>query len=201
VLEVAGETAGRMRGKFNIADTTWLSQLVGLSAFPDGPIRALNMLRDHGIITVIEPHLPKTLLDGAALMIDDGVPIVALTLRHDRLDNFWFTLLHELGHVFLHFNTGLQAGFIDDDLGNQITSDTEREADDFARNKLIADHIWKTSVVRFTTDPDSVVRFARKLGVHPALVAGRIRNERDFSLFSELVGSGQVRKLFASYSP
>lgn len=200
VLESASSATGRMKGKFNIADSAWLTQLIALSVFPDGPVRAMQMLRDHGIIPVIEPHLPRTLLDGAALMHADGIPIVALTLRHDRLDNFWFTLLHELAHVFLHFNSGLADGFIDDDLGNQLISDVEREADDFARNRLIPDDLWKTSVVRFTTESESVVKFARRLNVHPAIVAGRIRNERDFSLFSELVGKGQLRKLFTNYS-
>ncbi|TAJ63198.1 XRE family transcriptional regulator [Brevundimonas sp.] len=200
VLESASSATGRMKGKFNIADSAWLAQLVALSVFPDGPVRAMQMLRDHGIIPVIEPHLPRTLLDGAALMHADGIPVVALTLRHDRLDNFWFTLLHELAHVFLHFSSGLADGFIDDDLGNQLISDVEREADDFARNRLIPDDLWKTSVVRFTTESESVVKFARRLNVHPAIVAGRIRNERDFSLFSELVGKGQLRKLFTNYS-
>ena len=200
VLESAASAAVRMKGKFNIADTSWLSQLVALSVFPDGPVRALQMLRDHGIIPVIEPHLPRTLLDGAALMLGDGIPVVALTLRHDRLDNFWFTLLHELAHVFLHFGSGLADGFIDDDLGNQLISDVEREADEFARNRLIPDDLWKTSIVRFTTESESVIKFARRLNVHPAIVAGRIRNERDFRLFPELVGKGQVRKLFLNYS-
>ena len=31
-------------------------------------------------------------------------PIVALTLRHDRLDNFWYCLCHELAHVDKHLN-------------------------------------------------------------------------------------------------
>lgn len=200
VLESAASTAGRMKGKFNIADTSWLTQLVALSVFPDGPLRAMQMLRDHGIIPVVESHLPRTLLDGAALLLAEGIPVVALTLRHDRLDNFWFTLLHELAHVFLHFGSGLADGFIDDDLGNQLISTVEREADDFARNRLISDDLWKNSVVRFTTESESVIKFARRLNVHPAIVAGRIRNERDFRLFPELVGSGQVRKLFLNYS-
>lgn len=43
-----------------------------------------------------------TLLDGAALKDVDGQPIIGMTLRHDRLDNFWFTLLHELAHLWKH---------------------------------------------------------------------------------------------------
>lgn len=118
-----------------------VSDLVRLSTFPDGPSRAVDLLREHGILLCIEPHLPGTALDGAALLLDDGIPVIGLTLRHDRIDNFWFTLLHELGHIYLHFNRGLDAGFVDDDLQDAHVSDLEHEADDFARNQLIPDDI------------------------------------------------------------
>jgi HTH-type transcriptional regulator / antitoxin HigA len=196
VLEIAADQASALKGRFNIADTAWLSSLVQLSVFPDGPVRALKMLNDHGIATVIEPHLPKSLLDGAAMLTKDGVPVVALTIRHDRVDNFWFTLVHELGHVYLHFRTGLESGFIDDDLGNHLVDDMEREADEFARSVLIPDDQWAQSTVRFTKSPDIVEKFARRLNVHPAIVAGRIRSEKDYRLFSDLVGVGQVRCQF-----
>lgn len=200
ILERAAEQTSNLRGKFNIADTAWLGQLVRLSVYPDGPVRALRMLNDHGIAVVVEPHLPKTLLDGAAMVTKEGIPIVALTARHDRLDNFWFTLMHEMGHIYLHFRSGLEEGFLDDDLGNQIVSDAEREADEFARNQLIPEELWKTSTVRFTKSPDVVEKFARRLNIHPAIVAGRIRSERNYSLFSDLVGVGQVRSQLLSVS-
>ncbi|WP_049819962.1 XRE family transcriptional regulator [Bradyrhizobium japonicum] len=200
VLHSAGVHRNRMKGKFNIADTSWLQPLAQLSIYPDGPRRAAEMLREHGIILVIEPHLPKTLLDGAAFILSGGIPIVALTLRYDRIDNFWFTLFHELGHVFMHFNRGLDEGFIDDDLGEPRVSDIEREADDFARNKLIPDEIWANSVVRFTRSESAVLKFAGNLKIHPAIVAGRLRNERGYNLYSDLVGTGQVRNLFVGYT-
>lgn len=201
ILNVAAEHRSRMKGKFNIADTSWLQSLVQLSIYPDGPRRAAEMLREHGIILVIESHLPKTLLDGAAFLLSSGIPVVALTLRHDRIDNFWFTLLHELGHVFMHFNRGLEDGFIDDDLGESRISAIEREADDFARNKFIPDEVWSNSVVRFTRSENAILKFAGSLKIHPSIVAGRLRNERGYNLFSELVGAGQIRNLFLGYMP
>ena len=197
VLYIAAERRTYMKGRFNLSDTSWLSSLVKLSTFPDGPLRALAALREHGLILVVEPHLPSTSLDGAAMLLTDGIPLIALTLRHDRIDNFWFTLLHELGHIYLHFNNGLEAGFIDDDLDDAQVSEKEREADDFARNWLISDELWRASVARFTRSEEVIERFARSIDVHPAIVAGRIRKERDFRLFSALVGGGQIRSLFA----
>jgi HTH-type transcriptional regulator / antitoxin HigA len=201
ILNVAAERRSRMKGKFNIADTSWLLSLVQLSVYPDGPRRAAEMLREHGIILVIEAHLPKTLLDGAAFLLSGGIPVIALTLRHDRIDNFWFTLLHELGHVFMHFNRGLQDGFIDDDLGESRISEIEREADDFARNKFIPDEAWSNSVVRFTRSESAIRKFAASLKIHPGIVAGRLRSERGYNLFSDLVGTGQIRNLFLGYMP
>ena len=56
--------------------------------------------------TRIARHLPGTYLDGAAMLSAFSQPVVALTLRYDRLDNFWFVLFHELAHVFLHLRRG-----------------------------------------------------------------------------------------------
>ncbi len=69
-------------------------------------------LQGHGISFVIEKHFKRTFLDGAA-MLDGDRPIVALTLRHDRIDNFWFALLHEVAHVALHLSPESPV-FIDD---------------------------------------------------------------------------------------
>src|SRR3546814_7105056 len=62
------------------------------------------MLNSAGVRVVVERHLPKTYLDGAAMLLDGKDAIIALTLRHDRLDNFWFVLFHELGHIVRHRN-------------------------------------------------------------------------------------------------
>lgn len=126
-------------------------------------------------------------------MLATGTPVVALTLRYDRLDYFWFTLLHELGHVFLHFNHGLDRGFFDEleiDGG-----ELEKEADAFARSTLIPDEIWETAPVRFSKSPQMIKSFAASIGIHDAIVAGRIRRDRkDYSKLTDLIGQGELRK-------
>ncbi|MGE3280092.1 MAG: XRE family transcriptional regulator [Alphaproteobacteria bacterium] len=200
VLRVAAERRSQVRARFNIADPSWVKDLIALSIYPDGPLRAAEMLRAKGILLVVEPQLPHTLLDGAALLLlDGGVPVVGLTLRHDRLDNFWYTLLHELGHVFLHFNHGLEAGFLDDDLDGPSTDQVETEADSFARSQLLPDEVWNVSPARFARSPTLISSFAQSRNIHPAIVAGRIRRDRnDYRIFGDLIGRGQVRRLFLS---
>ena len=81
-----------------------MREVAQLSVYEDGPRRAQERLAAHGIALVIERHLPRTHLDGAALCLLDGRPVIGLTLRYDRIDNFWFSLMHELAHVSLHLD-------------------------------------------------------------------------------------------------
>ena len=78
-----------------------LSELFKLSSKSDGVNEVISALKELGIVVVIEPHLPSTRLAGATLFTDDNV-VIGLTIRFDRLDNFWFTLAHELAHTYLH---------------------------------------------------------------------------------------------------
>jgi HTH-type transcriptional regulator/antitoxin HigA len=197
VLQKARRISVQLRGgrKPQTLDAHAITRLVGLSAVPDGPVKAVEALQEYGVILVFERHLPLTHLDGAAMLLDNDLPVIALTLRYDRLDNFWFVLAHEMAHVILHRESGLREGFFDEEQA-AAQDKLEAEADEFATTAFIPDEVWKRSFVRFTASCDQVHQFAlqRKIGV--AVVAGRIRRERgDWKLFSELVGARTVRKL------
>jgi HTH-type transcriptional regulator / antitoxin HigA len=175
-----------------------VSKLVDLSTRPSGPLDAIGLLRDHGVILIIERHLPSTHLDGAAMLLNNEIPVIGLTLRHDRLDNFWFTLLHELGHIFCHRDKGLREGFFDEE-GAPSLNDLETEADEFAESAFIPNEVWGKSFVRFTKFKEQVIQFAKERRISSAIVAGRIRRERgDWTLFGDLVGQGSLRKLMSS---
>jgi HTH-type transcriptional regulator / antitoxin HigA len=177
-----------------MTDLSWVNSFKELTLDENGPALAVEYLRTKGILVIFEDHLPQTYLDGAAFLVDDGIPTIALTLRFDRLDNFWFVLLHELGHTLLHRESGLSRGFFDDD-SIQITEKVEQEADAFAKCAFLPEEKWAASLVRFTQSPDQIVQFARENRMAPAIVAGWIRRERnDYTIFKELVGNGKVRK-------
>jgi len=174
----------------------WLRDLAKLSRFEKGPRLAQEFLADHGIALVIEPHYRKTYLDGAA-MLDDSRPIVALTLRHDRLDNFWFALMHELLHVQKHLKASHI--FIADNLDDKTRSTKEEhEADQGARNALIPLSDWERSVVKTTHAPEDASALADKLRIHAAIVAGRVRYETQNwrALTGLLRAKGEVWKNF-----
>lgn len=174
----------------------WLRDLAKLSRFESGPRLAQEYLADAGIALVIERHFQKTYLDGAA-MLDDGKPIVALTLRHDRVDNFWFALLHELVHVSKHLTKDQM--FIADNLDDKTRSGTEEEeADEGASEALIPAGEWKKAKVRITHTAADAIELATKLRIHPAIVAGRVRHETsNWRLLSGLIGTrGEVSRNF-----
>lgn len=173
--------------------TEWLRDLAKLSRFEHGPRLAIEYLADIGIILVIEEHFKKTYLDGAA-MLDDGTPVVALTLRHDRIDNFWFALLHELVHVQKHLN--LEHLFIADNLDDKTRSSKEEdEADAGAQEALIPASEWAAANVGSNPTAANAIDLADKLRIHPAIVAGRVRHETEnWRLLKGM--AGEVRHLF-----
>jgi HTH-type transcriptional regulator/antitoxin HigA len=180
------------------ADLEFMREVARLSILDEGPRLAGEFLEKYGIRLVIEPHLPGTFLDGAALRAADGGPVIALTVRYDRIDNFWFSLMHELAHVARHLGQG-QASFYDDlDVGPE-DDPREREADKIAGEALIPDETWKKSPASRLRSPEAIQQLASLLHIHPAIVAGRYRHEfRSFRVLNQFVGHGRVRRLFTN---
>ena len=182
--------------KPEIISHQFMHELAHLSALTDGPKHVAEYLAKVGVFFVVERHLPETYLDGAAILVKGSRPVVALTLRHDRLDNFWFVLMHELAHIARHLNPGTSAFY--DDLETEDPSSQEQEADQMAGEALIPEEEWKRSPARNLRTPEAVYHLANRLRIHPAIVAGRIRrDQRSYRVLNRLVGHGQVRPVFA----
>ena len=118
-----------------------------------------------------------------------------ITLRHDRIDNFWFALLHELVHVQKHLDPDHL--FIADNLDDKTRSSKEEdEADAGARDALIPAAEWAAANVSSRPTAGNAVDLANKLRIHPAIVAGRIRHETEnWRLLKGM--TGEVRHLFS----
>ena len=201
VLAKANDNLPDVTYETGTIDLLFLRHVAQLSCLPDGPLAAKKLLAKHGICLAIERHLPRTYLDGAALRIGDDRPVVALTLRYDRIDSFWFCLLHELAHVGRHFDQGSGTAFVDDQSLRKpergLEDRREAEADEWAAEALIPSAAWDASPVRTHPTAFWVMGLAQHLQVHPATVAGRVRFERqDYRLLSQFVGTGKVRELF-----
>ncbi len=175
---------------------SFMTKVVQLSILPSGPKAAQEFLGQHGIALIIEPHLPYMYLDGAAIFLLSGKPIIGITVRYDRLDNFWFTLLHELAHIALHFDLD-EKQFVDD-LDVEAKDDPkEQEADELAGEMLIPMQAWNKSAAISYRSPAAAAQLARQLGIHPAIVAGRMRHHwKAFRLLNKIIGHREVQKCF-----
>jgi HTH-type transcriptional regulator/antitoxin HigA len=175
-----------------------LRYVARLSWMPDGPRSAMQFLEDRGIAVVIEPHLPATHLDGAAMLSQSGTPVIGLTLREDRLDNFWFTLIHELVHAYRHLGSDGYRAIVDEKIEREdVEEGIEKEANDTAAEVLIPRALWKRSRAYLKPSAASIQELATQLQIHPAIVAGRVRRERrNFAQFSSLVGYHLARAQF-----
>lgn len=177
----------------------FLRQLAGLSWSDQAPRLAKEFLAMHGIPLVVVQHLSKTYLDGAAVKLGDGTPVIGLTLRYDGIDNFWFCLLHELAHVGRHMDNDGADEFVDDHTLRGIEAGRrdlkEAQADEWAEEALVPRAIWETSEARRNPTPMSVLNLSKALKVRPAIIAGKIRYEqRNYRLLSQFVGTGEVRR-------
>jgi HTH-type transcriptional regulator/antitoxin HigA len=171
----------------------WLPELVQLTKRADGPKLAKRLLAEKGISLIVERHLPGSYLDGAAMLDETGRPVIGLTLRHDRLDNFWFVLMHELGHVFLHLFDGFRYDYFDEESGPD-NDEIETAADTFALNTLIPNEAWNLCLSRFAMSEEAVKLDAQNLDIHPSIIAGRIRKDRgNYTILNSLIGQGIVR--------
>jgi HTH-type transcriptional regulator/antitoxin HigA len=98
--------------------------------------------------------------------------------------------------VSLHLEKDRSGAFVDD-LKAEGSDDMEMKADDFAADVLVPTGKWNASGLQSNWSTKAVISFAERLRIHPAIVAGRIRRERDnYRILSQLVGRGAVRRVF-----
>ncbi len=135
-----------------------------------------RVLADGGIRLVIVQPLPGSKIDGVTFWLGKQQPVIALTLRLDRIDNFWFVLMHELAHV-----TNGDALSIDDDIMARQDQENlpphERKAIDFARETLIPSQQLEGFISRVGPlySIRSILAFAANNSIHPALVVGQLQ--------------------------
>jgi len=198
VLAHAEEIKTEIKFDPGILDSNFISKVTSLSVLKDGPLKAREFLQAKGIKLVILPHFKRTYLDGAAMINEKGEPIIALTLRQDRLDNFWFTLAHELSHLVLGHVASAEDQCIIDDLDIKDHQDAqEDEADKLARESMIPQELWESHPAKDTAKLPAIMNLAQNADVSIAVVAGRIRYERNnYKILWPLVGKGKVRKMF-----
>ncbi len=146
----------------------------------DGGInKFLNELNDAGVIVFVLPHLSKTYLDGAAFFSGSN-PVIVYTGRYKRIDNFWFTVAHEIAHIIKHIND--KTPFILDNFSNKERSRIEDEANELAARILKHNEITaflEPYLVYLSTL--KIEECALMLKIHPSIIIGKLAHDRKVS--------------------
>lgn len=143
-----------------------------------------RLLSECGVRFVVVEAIPQSKIDGVCLWLDKNTPVIGMSLRFDRIDNFWFVLRHELEHVLRGHGRGTTEGMIDSDVGGESdntssVSEEEEIANTSAADFIISQEKMKSFLVRknpFFYEKD-VLAFAKINGVHPGIPVGQIQKQ------------------------
>lgn len=159
-----------------------ITKLGNLLSAPEEARHAPRILAECGIRFVIVESLASAKIDGVCFWLNDASPVIGMSMRHDRIDNFWFVLRHELEHVLQQH--GRAAAVIDAELEGEragvgpTVTEEERVANEAASNFCVPKKSMDSFIAR--KDPlyaeRDLLGFARTLSLHPGLIAGQLQH-------------------------
>ena len=139
--------------------------------------RMRKIFAECGVAFVLLPHLKNSGVNGAVKWVNDKRVVLAMNNRGLDADKFWFSLFHEIKHVFQKkIKTVFISSTVEEmtDYNNAL----EAEADRFASNYLIPpSELRRFAPSKYTSD-EEIVEFANSIGIHPGIVAGRLQHEK-----------------------
>ncbi len=153
-------------------------ELPSLLYAPDEVRQVPRILTECGVKFILVEKLPNAKIDGVCFWLD-GVPVIGMSLQHDRIDNFWFVLRHECEHVLNQHGKEKEIMDVDLDAAAISISEEERIANDAASNFCApSDKLenWINRKRPYYYERD-VLAFSRILERHPGLVVGQIRRK------------------------
>ncbi|HEX7822711.1 MAG TPA: helix-turn-helix domain-containing protein [Sphingobium sp.] len=160
-----------------------LPALRNLAIAPEEARRVPRIMAEAGVRFVIVESLPSAKIDGVCFWLNAGAPVIGMSLRHDRIDNFWFVLRHEIEHVLQ--GHGKSAIILDAELEGEragtgeTVSDEERVANQAAADFLVPASKMDAFIERkapFFSERD-LLGFAKTLGVHAGVIAGQLQHK------------------------
>lgn len=165
---------------FNAADLDEGSKEISkLAAFPEQISQIPKFLSQLGIRFVVVEHLPQSKIDGAAIWIDPATPVIALSVRYDRIDCFWHTLCHEIAHIKYRDNFSMDEELVGESRKSDISyNEIEARADFEAADMLIPKDRLQSFIVRQKPmySKSRIIQFAHRIRVHPGIITGQLQN-------------------------
>ena len=166
----------------------------------NGVEKFISELAAAGIKFFVLSHLKKAFIDGAAFY-DDKNPVIVYTSRYDRIDNFWFTMAHEISHILLHLN---KKSYFLDNL-EHLESELQQEAQDFAVKILKVEEImeyFKTRKYQKYISAPRVIYCQEELKLDSTIIAGVLQHygkmsRKNLNRFKKTVSNLIPKKYFA----
>lgn len=137
-----------------------------------------HLLAEFGIRFVVVEHLPRSRIDGVAMWLDEKSPLVAVSMRYDRIDAFWHTLAHELAHIRRRDESGLDDDLIDDGASaKRKRPEIEMRADEIACDALVPKKELDSFIARIRPlySRSRINQFANRIQVHPGIIVGQLQ--------------------------
>lgn len=159
-----------------------LGKLRYLTLDPEETRHVPRILMECGVRFVLVESLPGAKIDGVCFWLSKSAPVIGMSLRFDRIDNFWFVLRHEIEHVLRRH--GMVTEKVDAELEGERAGtgpnvpEEERVANAAAADFCVPKAEMESFIARknpFFSERD-ILGFAKRIQVHPALVVGQIRN-------------------------
>lgn len=136
-----------------------------------------RVLSKYGIRFVVVEPLPGAKIDGAAFWLDRGSPVIAVSVRYDRLDGFWHTVMHECSHI-RHGD----ALAVDTEIVGESVKPDDDEREQRANREAAATLIPPAELESFIrrVGPlyarQRIIQFAHRLKIHPGIIVGQLQH-------------------------
>lgn len=165
-----------------------LARLKELRANPEDVRHVPRVLAEGGVRFLLIESLPKGKIDGACFWLDEHSPVIAISMRYDRLDHFWYIAMHECGHVDKRDALGGQPVLDVNLVGDQAIpfedkSEMDKQADRFAESFLVEQQQMDNFIARVRPlySKQKIKNFSARIGVNPAIVLGQLQHRQEIS--------------------
>lgn len=160
-----------------------VEKLKTLVLAPEETRHVPRILAEAGVRLVLVEPMAGSKLDGACFWLANDKPIIGMTLRFDRIDNFWFVLRHEIEHVLREDGKDEDEPIIDTDVGNDKGGlpECEVRANEAGADFCVPSDQLENFIARVQPyfSEQKVLLFSQRINVHPGLVVGQLQRKLD----------------------
>lgn len=175
--DIAKDKTGNSYKKRKLNEVLPIIRKMTLESPDDFYPKLKELLLQCGIVLVGLPNLKNARLQGATKKFKNGSVLLLITDRNKRSDIFWFSLIHELGHIYYE---EFYSNYEDHDSYNE----KEKRADQFALDFFIPSEYYNDFINAGDFSKDAIMSFSKELNLHPSILVGRMQKDK-YIKFSE----------------